>query len=157
MGEVGGVQDLGAPGPDGCRRAVVDLGGGVQPEPAVMMVVVVPGEEFLAVRAGGLDRGEPGGEARPVLQGFELGFGVRVVVGDVRAEWDWVTPRSASSSATGLEVMELPRSACRLSRPRVMPCLAQVAAISFSASTAAASRTGGWWHQLGSHGQLLLR
>jgi hypothetical protein len=32
--------------------------------------VVVPGEEFLAVRPGGFDRGEPGGEPRPVLQGL---------------------------------------------------------------------------------------
>ena len=51
-------------------------------------------------------------------------------------EWDWVIPRSASSSATGLDVMELPRSAWRLSWPRVMPCLAQVALMSFSAKTA---------------------
>jgi hypothetical protein len=68
VGQVGGGQDLGAPGPDGGGPAVVDVGGGVQAEPAVMMLVVVPGEEFLAVRPGGLDRGEPGGEGRPVLQ-----------------------------------------------------------------------------------------
>ena len=64
VGVVGGVQDLGAVGPDGCGLAVVDVGGGVQAEPAVMMLVVVPGEEVLAVRPGGFDRGEPGGEAR---------------------------------------------------------------------------------------------
>src|ERR1700690_3232691 len=51
-------------------------------------------------------------------------------------EWDWVTPRSASSSATGLDVRELPRSAWRLSWPRVMPCLAQVSLMSFSARIA---------------------
>src|SRR5271170_5451980 len=51
-------------------------------------------------------------------------------------EWDWVTPRSASSSATGLEVIEEPRSAWMLSCPRLMPCLSQVAAISFSARAA---------------------
>ena len=85
MGVVGGVQDLGAPGLDGCGAAVVDVGGGVQAEPAVAVLVVVPGEEVLAVRPGGLDRGEPGGEGRPVLQGLELRLGVRVVVGDVRA------------------------------------------------------------------------
>ena len=50
--------------------------------------------------------------------------------------WDWVTPRSASSSATGLEVIEEPRSAWMLSCPRVMPCFAQVAAMSFSARAA---------------------
>jgi len=80
VGGVGGVQDPGAGGLDGGGAAVVDVGGGVQAESAVMMVVVVPGEEFLAVRAGGLDRAEPGGERRPVLQGLELGLGVRVVV-----------------------------------------------------------------------------
>jgi hypothetical protein len=69
VGEVGGVQDLGAAGPDGCRIAVVDVGGGVQAEPAVAVVVVVPAEEFLAVRPGGLNRGEPGGERRPAACG----------------------------------------------------------------------------------------
>ena len=63
MGVVGGVQDLGAAGLDGCGLAVVDVGGGVQAEAAVAVLVVVPGEEVLAVRPGGLDRGEPGGEA----------------------------------------------------------------------------------------------
>jgi hypothetical protein len=59
----------------------VNIGSGVQAEAAVTMLVVVPGEEFLAVRPGGLDRGEPGGERRPVFEGLELRFGVRVVVG----------------------------------------------------------------------------
>jgi hypothetical protein len=31
--EVGGVQDLGASGPDGGGPAVVDVGGGVRPSP----------------------------------------------------------------------------------------------------------------------------
>ena len=51
-------------------------------------------------------------------------------------EWDWMTPRSASRNATGLEVIEEPRSAWMLSCPRPMPCLLQVAAISFSARAA---------------------
>src|SRR5207247_4028863 len=97
VGVVGGGQDLGASGPDGCGPAVVDVGGSVQAEAAVMVLVVVPGEEFLAVRPGGFDRGEPGREPRPVLQRLELRFGVRVVAGHVGREWDWVTPRSASS------------------------------------------------------------
>jgi len=78
---VGGGQGLGAFGPDGCGASVVDVGGGVQAEPAVAVLVVVPGEEVLAVRPGGLD----GREARPVLQRLELRLGVRGVVGDVRA------------------------------------------------------------------------
>ena len=80
VGEVGGGQHPGPAGLHGCDPAVVDIGGGVQAEAAVAMLVVVPGEEFLAVRAGGLDGGEPGGEAGPVLEGLELGFGVGVVV-----------------------------------------------------------------------------
>jgi hypothetical protein len=47
---------------------MVDVGGGVQADAAVAVVVVVPAEEFLAVRPGGLDRAEPGGERRPVFQ-----------------------------------------------------------------------------------------
>src|SRR6476619_1992497 len=49
VSEIGGVQDLGASGPDGCGPAVVDIGGGVQAKAAVMMLVVVQGEEVLAV------------------------------------------------------------------------------------------------------------
>jgi hypothetical protein len=37
---------------------------------------------------------------------------------------------------TGLEVMEEPRSAWMVSCPRLMPCLATVAAMSFSARAA---------------------
>ena len=85
MGEVGGGQDLGAPGLDGCGLAVVDVGGGVQAEAAVTVLVVVPGEEVLAVRPGGLDRGEPGGEVRPVLQGLELASEYGLSLDDVRA------------------------------------------------------------------------
>ena len=50
--------------------------------------------------------------------------------------WDWVMPRSASRNATGREVIEEPRSAWTVSCPRPMPCLAQVAAMSFSARAA---------------------
>ena len=37
-----------------------------------------------------------------------------------------MTPRSASRNATGLEVIEEPRSAWMVSCPRLMPCFAQV-------------------------------
>jgi hypothetical protein len=70
VGVVGGGQGLGALSLDGLGPAVVDVGGGVQAEPAVMMLVVVPGEEVLAVRPGRFDRGEPGGEGGPVFQGL---------------------------------------------------------------------------------------
>jgi hypothetical protein len=56
--------------------AVVDVGGRVQAETAVMMLVVVPAEEFLAVCPGGLDRGEPGGERGPVFEGLVVNTNV---------------------------------------------------------------------------------
>jgi hypothetical protein len=52
-------------------------------------------------------------------------------------EWVVVTPRSASSGATGFEAIELPRSACRVSRSRSIPCSAMVSASSRSARAAA--------------------
>ena len=47
------------------------------------MVVVVVIEELGAERSGVFEVGEALGEARAVLQRFEVGFGVGVVVGDV--------------------------------------------------------------------------
>ena len=61
---------------DGLGGAVVDVGGSVQAQPAVVMFVVIPGEEALAVPAGGLDGVEAAGEVGPILQGLELGFAV---------------------------------------------------------------------------------
>jgi hypothetical protein len=49
------------------------------------MIVVIPSEEGLAVPAGGLDGVEAAGEIGPVLQGLELRFAKRIVVGHVRA------------------------------------------------------------------------
>ena len=51
-------------------------------------------------------------------------------------ECDWVMPRSASKNATGLEVIEEPRSAWMASWPRLICCLWQVSLISFSARAA---------------------
>ena len=51
-------------------------------------------------------------------------------------ECDLVTPRSASSIATGLEAIEVPRSACMVSWSRSTCCLAMVSASSRSASAA---------------------
>jgi hypothetical protein len=50
---------------------VVNVGGGVQAEAAVAVLVVVPGEEDLAVRSCCLDRVEAAGEVRPVLDDWE--------------------------------------------------------------------------------------
>ena len=56
--------------------AVVDVGRGVQAEPGMAVLVVVPAEEGLAVQPGGLDRAELAGEIGPVLESLELGLGV---------------------------------------------------------------------------------
>jgi hypothetical protein len=72
MGGVGGGEHVRPGGLDGLGAAVVNVGGGVQAQRRMAMDVVIPGEEDLAVRPGGLDRGEPGWEVRPVLQRLEL-------------------------------------------------------------------------------------
>ncbi len=64
---------------------VMDVGGGVEAQATVMMIVVVPGEERLAVLPGGRDRGEVAGEIRDGISSFELSLAVGVVVADVRA------------------------------------------------------------------------
>ena len=76
------------------------------------MDVVVLVEEAGAELAGVGQRGEGLRELGQVLEGLELRFGERVIVRDPGLEWERVTPRSASSAETGLEVIEVPRSAC---------------------------------------------
>ena len=79
MAGVGGGEDGGAGGVDLLGLAGVYDVGGEQPEAGVAVMVVVGVEELGAERAGVLDRGEGGGEARAVLQGLELRFAVGVV------------------------------------------------------------------------------
>ena len=104
---VGGGQHLSAGLVELSGAAVVDGLRGHHRDPGMAVPAVVPGEELLAEATGILERAEPIGEARPVLQGLELALGIGVVVGDARAEWVLVTPRSASRNATGLELIEL--------------------------------------------------
>ena len=68
---VGRGQGDGALLPDRGSTSVVDVSGGVKSEAAMMMDVVVPGEEPLAVSSGGFDRPELFGEVGSVLQGLE--------------------------------------------------------------------------------------
>ena len=71
-GGVGGVED-GAPGGVGLLGlAVVDGRRAHQADPGVAVLVVVPAEELAAERARVLDRVEPSGKARPVLERLEL-------------------------------------------------------------------------------------
>jgi len=72
-----------------------------------------------------------------VLEGLELCFRIGVVVRHVRAGVDLVTPRSLKSMATGLAVIEVPRSAWMVSVSACTPWAAMGLASSRSASAAA--------------------
>ena len=81
---VGLGEDSGPLLADGVGMPVVDVGGGVHPDAAVAVGVVVPGEEGDEERAGVLDAGEAVGEVGPVFQRLELRLGVGVVIRAVR-------------------------------------------------------------------------
>jgi len=68
-----------------CSGSVVDGSRSHQTDAAVAVFVVVPLEELLTVSASILDRAEAIWEVGSVLQGFELRFGVRIVIRHVRA------------------------------------------------------------------------
>ena len=64
VGGVGGVEDGLAVGADGGGAAVVDVGGGVQGDAGVAVVVVVVVEEPVAEGSGVIDAGEAFRERR---------------------------------------------------------------------------------------------
>src|SRR3546814_19907380 len=63
--------------------AVVNVGGGVEPDAGVAVVVVVVLAERVAERPGVVEAGEALRERRRVLQRLELGFAEGVVVAHV--------------------------------------------------------------------------
>ena len=60
------------------------LGGREVPERGVVMLVVVPVEEAAAMAAGILGPAELVWKAWRILEGFELGLGEGIVIGDAR-------------------------------------------------------------------------
>ena len=94
---VGGVEHSLAFLADDVVEAVVDVGWGVEADTGVAVFVVVVVEERFAERSSRSDVGEPFGEGGRVFQGFELCFGVGVVVGLVWPGVALETPRSARS------------------------------------------------------------
>ena len=62
----------------------MDRRWGVEPNARMAVLVVVPPEETPAESAAIFDGAETVRELGPVLEGFELGLRVRVVVGTVR-------------------------------------------------------------------------
>ena len=77
---VGVEEDHASLRPDRLGPAVVDVGRSVQADARMAVIVVVPGEESSAVGTGVLEAAEPVGEVRPVLEGPELRFRVRIVI-----------------------------------------------------------------------------
>src|SRR5277367_175470 len=69
---------------NGVDLSVVYLIRGHQADPGVVMILVVPIEEAATETSGVLDAAEAFGKARLILQGLEVAFGERVVVGRVR-------------------------------------------------------------------------
>ena len=115
VGGVGGVEGLGPLGADLGGRAVVDRGRRVVADARVPVLVVVVGEERLAERPGVLDAAEALGEGRAVLEGLELRLAVGVVVLTCGRLWVRPMPRNVSSSVTGFDVIDDPRSAWMVS------------------------------------------
>ena len=138
MGGVRGGEHAGARLDPLLGQPVVDVVGREQAEADVAVLGVVPGEEVLAVGARVLDRAEAVGEIGPVLERLELRLGERVVVRRRgAASGSCVTPRSASSSATGFDVIDEPAVGVEreLARRDVLP-RGRSRAISFFASAA---------------------
>ncbi len=97
------------------RSPVMDVSWREERESAVAMLRVIPSKEDTAK---GTRLGELGKCRRKlglILGGLEERLDVRVIVADVRSRMALGHAQSASRNATGLEVIELPRSACTVS------------------------------------------
>src|SRR5215213_7796701 len=80
---VGGGEHVSPPGPHHLGAAVVDVGGGMEPDAGVAVLVVVPAKEPAAEGVGVLEAAEPIGELGPVFHGAKLAFAVGVIVAHV--------------------------------------------------------------------------
>jgi len=74
-----------ARGVDLIGLAVMDLVWRHQPDAGMMMILIVPIKKTAAERVCVFDASEAFGKLRLIFQGFEMGFGERVVVGGMRA------------------------------------------------------------------------
>ena len=85
VGEVSSIQNTLAMSEDGWRLTMMQRRRREEADAGVVVLFVVPAEEVDDEGTGVLDGTEAGREAWPILQGSELTFRVRVVVGDMRA------------------------------------------------------------------------
>ena len=92
--------------------SIVDRCGSVQPHAAMVMFVVVRGEERVTERPRVLDRPEPGRERRLVFDVLNAASEKGLSFDTCGRECDRTTCRSARRSAIFFDVIEVPRSAC---------------------------------------------
>ena len=112
VGQVGRVENGLALFDDPGRLAVVHHGRRQQAEAGMTMLLVVPREELLTEGATVLNRAEALGKLGAVLHRAKLAFRIRVVIGDVRTAMGLGDAQvGQQKGATGLEVIEEPRSA----------------------------------------------
>src|SRR3954470_15323912 len=118
-------QDVLTGGMDGLGLAVMHLVGGHQSNADVMVTLIVPSEEAAAECPGILNAAETLGDCgwyfRVLKCASEKGLSFEVC----GLLCDLVTPRSANRKAVGLAFIGPPRSACSVSWPGKMPCLAK--------------------------------
>jgi hypothetical protein len=84
MGRIRRGEHGGALGHALLGQAEVHIVGREQPEAAMVMLGVVPGEEDVPVGPGVWERAKPLRERGPILQRLELRFRERIVVGQVQ-------------------------------------------------------------------------
>ena len=83
------------------------------------VLAVVPGEECLAMASGIFDAAKALREVGAVFHGLELRFRIGVVIRCVGAAVALGHVQVNQQTATGLERMEVPRSACSVSAPGI--------------------------------------
>ena len=80
----------------------MDIFGGEETYPRMIVLGVVPGEECLAKGPGVLDRAEPLGELGSVLHGLELRFGIGIVITDRGSRMTLGDPKIGHEQGNGL-------------------------------------------------------
>jgi hypothetical protein len=89
MSRVGGVENDLTAVADGRGQAVVNHGGSHHADSGVTMIVVVLGKESLAEGVAVLKAAETIRELGAILQGAEVAFRIRIVVGGVGPAGSW--------------------------------------------------------------------
>jgi hypothetical protein len=114
----------------------VDHGGREESQGTVVVLVVVPGEEDMAEGPSVLEGPEEVGKLGRyfIVLNWDSEKGLSFETWGRR--WVFTTPRSAKSKATGLLVMDVPRSAWSVSCPGSIPCFSHVSPMRRSAKAA---------------------